>query len=124
VFEYNRRGKSKLVSGMGRRVELNELPNDRFLAWLIGKLEKYKAKKVIPDKTVLEQAYRRNIIAALCHKFMTERWKEIEKQANNIPVPKNLRHQLVEQMKSKPELPWDLALNEVFTKERSSLDIP
>jgi len=41
------------------RVELNALTSDELVAWIKGKLDHHGIKKIIPDDTVLADAYRR-----------------------------------------------------------------
>jgi DNA topoisomerase VI subunit B len=115
-YEYDDRGKRKLVSGMGQRVELNELPNDRFLAWLEGKLVKHKVDKVTPEAAVLEQAYRRDMMAELSRQLIAESWQGMKQQVKAMRAPANLSLELAACLKSKPELPWDLAMHEVLFK--------
>jgi hypothetical protein len=115
-YEYDDRGKRKLISGMGRRVELNELPNDQFLAWLEDALVKHKVEKVIPEEAVLEQAYRRDMMAHLSQRLIAEGWQDMEQQVKAMRAPTNLSLELAVRLKSQPELPWDLALHDVLFK--------
>lgn len=53
-----------LVSGgqpgawTGRRVELNAMTSDQLVTWLERKLTQHGVKKVVPDRVVLDEAYR------------------------------------------------------------------
>lgn len=54
-----------LVSGrhgsawVGRRVELNAMTSDQLVAWLEAKLQAHGVRKVVPDRRMLDAAYRR-----------------------------------------------------------------
>ena len=43
----------------GRRIELNAMTSDQFVAWLEGKLAEHGAGKVVPEVEVLERHARR-----------------------------------------------------------------
>jgi hypothetical protein len=99
-----------------RRVELNAFTSTQFIAWLEGKLRGYNVKKVIPDRATLERVYRRNMTADLYQQLFNEHRKEIEARVKKMRGPRNLSRQLAAYLKSKPELPWDLALDELLFK--------
>jgi hypothetical protein len=99
-----------------RRVELNAFTSTQFIAWLEGKLREHNVKKVIPDQATLERAYRRNMTFDLYQQLFNEHRKEIEARVKKMRAPRNLSRQLSAYLKSRPELPWDLALDEFLFK--------
>lgn len=89
----------------GQRVELNMMTADQFIEWLERKLKEHGIKKVIPDKAILEVAYKRAKFLQGIEAKKEELRKEIAKQ--KIKVPKNLSVLIEKRLKKERDIPWD-----------------
>jgi DNA topoisomerase VI subunit A len=96
---------------LDRRVELNALPSDRFVAYVERKLIEHGAHKVVPSKRLLAQTYRafaRNELAKpLVAKVLAET------AAASVAVPANLKERVEALLKAKPAISWDQAVTAI-----------
>ena len=98
----------------GQRVELNAFTSDAFVEWLESKLEEQGVVKIIPDDSTLESAYRRALSIQQYREAIDEATPEIQNRVAAVEIPKNLRADLKERMKSHPTQPWDEALEQIL----------
>lgn len=90
----------------GKRVELNAMTSDQFVAWLERKLDEHDVKKVIPGKETLKAAWHR---ARLISKIQEE-VEKIKVQPETKSMPGDLEKRLRKLLAQTPELSWDEAL--------------
>ena len=92
-----------------RRVELNAMTSDQFLAWLEAGLSRHGAGKVVPPAEVLELAWRRTVARRLAagavQAAMVEGWAV----AAALPAPAGLGEDLQRAI-ADSHLAWDEAL--------------
>jgi hypothetical protein len=97
-----------------RRVELNAMPSDVFIAFLQRKLTEHGVCKLVPaDDSVLEQHARRAITRTLINKALVEIRPQIEVDAAAVELPADLRNQVVAALGVRPEIPWDVAVADI-----------
>jgi hypothetical protein len=98
----------------GRRVELNAMASDQFIAFIESKLTKHGITKVVPAKKTLAEAFR-----------MFERGERIRKSvedlitaqhAEDIDVPDDLEPRVREYLAENPNAPWEDAVCDAVTK--------
>lgn len=90
----------------GKRVELNAMRSDQFVRWLEGKLDEHGVTKVIPEKTTLEDAWRRAQVLAKVNAAVVK----IKTEPNTKPMPADLSKRLRKMLDDEPALSWDQAL--------------
>jgi DNA topoisomerase VI subunit B len=93
----------------GRRVELNAMTSDQFIAWLERKFKDYGVEKVIPDTDVLADAWQRANQISRIQKAIDE----INLEPEEVAVPKNLEKQIRKLQKQDATLSWDKALVQI-----------
>ncbi|MFH1922444.1 MAG: hypothetical protein ABIP48_21495 [Planctomycetota bacterium] len=91
----------------GKRVELNAFTSGDFVRWIESKLDEHGIKKVVPDTTTLETAYRRAAQITLVHEQLPEIVDATAKQVENIKIPKTLGRMVRKGLEDDPKLPWD-----------------
>jgi hypothetical protein len=97
-----------------RRVELNAFTSPQFIEWLESKLLGLGlGRRLIPNRTALETAYRRSVAVAHINLALEGATDEARQIAMTTRMPKNLEQQLRKKMKSAPNLPWDKALHQI-----------
>ena len=108
------RGETDWRSYRGRRVELNAFTSDAFVEWLESKLKEQGVVKVIPNDATLESAYRRALSIQQYREAIDEATQEIQDRVAAVEIPKTLRADLEERIKSHPSQPWDEALERIL----------
>jgi hypothetical protein len=93
----------------GTRVELNELPGDRFIEFVVRKLEEHGVEKVVPGQATLAEAWRRANAAKEINRFI-----ERVNGQEGPPPPDDLERRVREHLEANPELPWSEAVLEVM----------
>jgi DNA topoisomerase VI subunit B len=93
-----------------RRVELNALTSDDFIAWLEAKLTEHGVSKVLPDDNALEIAWRRKQAARYLEEQAGNLMKAARKHATEATVPADLRERVERALKGNPARPWHTAL--------------
>lgn len=101
-----------------RRVELNAMPSDQFVAWLERKLEEHGAGKVVPLEQVLEQHARRLLARQLAEDRAAALAKELQAEAAGAELPPDLSARVKLELDGNPELPWEDALAQVLAVSR------
>src|SRR5205823_11554450 len=83
-----------------QRVELNAFTAPQFVEWLSGKLTQYlDGKRLIPDDSVLEKAYRRALAIATINNAARKARKQGIKTAREARIPATLGRQLQKALK-------------------------
>lgn len=93
----------------GTRVELNELPGDQFIEFVVGKLEQHGVEKVVPNEKTLADAWRRAHAAKKINLLI----EKVNKQQGGTP-PDDLERRVREQLEDDPALSWGEAVLEVI----------
>jgi hypothetical protein len=93
---------------IGRRVELNAMTSDQFIAWLEEKLADAGVQKVVPDQAALEYAYRRAVHHKRVQEVLNEAVRDIDED-ECIPMPDDLEARIREQLKGSTKA-WDEVL--------------
>lgn len=93
-----------------RRVELNAMPADMFVAFLERKLEEHGIRKVVPDGVTLRHHARRVLEQELADRLLHEKRPALQAEAAAAELPEDLGERVRAVLKSKPDLPWDLAV--------------
>ena len=95
----------------GRRVEFNAFTSPQFIEWLEAKLTKHGlGKRLIPEDTILADAYRRAVAVAHINSAIDGAIKGAEQLAGEAVIPKALSRQLRKAMKESGGEAWDAAL--------------
>lgn len=105
-----------LVSGqrgsvwVGRRVELNALTSDQFVAWLEAKLQAHGVRTVVPEEGTLQSAYAR---ALRLERLRDVILSELDGPTPLIPAaPKGLPERVRTRIEGKPRT-WDETIYEI-----------
>jgi len=93
----------------GERVELNAMTSDQLVAWIEQKLRAHGVAKLVPERHVLEQAYRRARRLAPIQD-MLDALSEHDETAERIAVPANLDKAIATLLERTPHLSWDRAV--------------
>jgi hypothetical protein len=91
----------------GQRVELNAFTSDALVAWIETKLEQNGIRKLVPEATTLERAYRR---AAAIGKLTELLPGLLEKETKSASIPANLTKRVQNLLRENPAMPWDIAV--------------
>jgi hypothetical protein len=94
----------------GRRVELNAMTSDQFVAWLEGKLSANGAGKVVPPAEVLDAHARRLLARRRAADEIAALVGELEAEAARATLPEGLRARVERELARDPALPWEDAL--------------
>jgi hypothetical protein len=109
----------KFLIGERKRVELNAMTSDQFIAFVESKLEVHRVKKVIPDDAILADAYRRFYRMATVQAAIDEAVAKLDTQeVPPVDVPADLRERIAADLEKYRELPWDWALSTIVKGDR------
>jgi hypothetical protein len=104
----------EFLCGRKRRVELNAMTSDQFVAWLESKLREHGAGKVVPDAAMLEAKARETIAA----RIIRERAAEVEvaawAAAGSVQLPPDLIRRVRAVLATYPSLSWEEAVERVM----------
>jgi hypothetical protein len=92
-----------------KRVELNALTSDQLISFIERKLAKHKIKKVIPDKTTLENIYRSNIEAERVKTIVKKALAASGKKAR-VKIPADLAVRVRAHLKAQRTASWENAV--------------
>lgn len=90
---------------VGKRVELNAMTSEQFIAWLERKLGEHEVQKVVPCVGPLEGAYQRAVYLKMVQ-------RELDKLTLTAPdeAPADLAEQVAKRLAEDPMLTWDEAV--------------
>lgn len=109
-------GKEKIYY-WGRRVELNALTAPQFVEFIRRKLTAVGAKKVIPNETVLMEAYRKNLQAIKLDQEIERLKERVEKEATAVDISgSDLTSYIISEIEKNPCLSWVEAVTNVARK--------
>jgi DNA topoisomerase VI subunit A len=111
------RGREHYTYWEGERIELNAMTSAQFVAWLEQQLNEAGVEKVVPDKDTLELAWKRARMIARARAVIAE----MEEDDDDEPPPKNLKKQLLAELKRDPKLSWDSALVSIADEHDAKL---
>jgi hypothetical protein len=94
-----------------KRVELNAMASDEFIAFIERKFEEHGVWKVVPDASIIERHARRLIEQRLVDKILEKTLPKIKKQAAATALPADLRQGIEVELHERPELSWDAAVS-------------
>ena len=98
---------------LNHRVELNAFASDELVRWIEGKLEEHGVRKVIPGKTVLEEAYRRQRQSVYLKQHFGELLERSRQHVASFDVSPDLQGQVARLLEEQPEFSWDDAVAEI-----------
>jgi hypothetical protein len=105
-----------LVSSSGqpsRRVELNALPSDQFIALIERKLDEHGITKIVPDDKTLADAYRRMQHQAVVQDEVDDLMISLALDEDGVIVPDDLRIQVRTALDRDCTMSWDEALRRI-----------
>jgi hypothetical protein len=105
----------------GQRVELNAMTSRQFIAWLEAKFEEHEVEKLIPDSETLDVAWQRALMIAQVNEAVDKTGKEFKKKhkGKKQKAPRDLAKRLSDLLGRRPELPWDKALVQIASRDKS-----
>lgn len=102
----------------GKRVELNAMTSDQFIAWLEGKLAEHQVRKLVPTAEVLATAYRRAWRRAQVQEAIDQALADL--QADEVPIPPDLQERIADEITGTAR-PWDDAIYTLASAARRGL---
>ncbi len=97
-------------SWSGQRVELNAMTSDQLISWLERKLQEQGVQKVIPDESVLINAYKRAVFLHALQKEAEVMKEELMRQPITIP---NALADRVREITNYNPISWDEAISQI-----------
>jgi len=91
---------------VGKRIELNAIPSGQFITWLEGKLIGAGVQKVIPNESVLNDAFTRFVQIGRAEKEMSKILAHLPEVSHTGNILKSVRDLLA----NNPLMPWDEAV--------------
>jgi hypothetical protein len=99
------------ADGDPRRVELNAMPSEEFIAFVEAKLASAGVKKVIPPKSKIEETYRlfarAEIVREKVELFLAR------EHCHHIDAPPDLENDVRAYLDEFPDIPWDEAIADI-----------
>jgi DNA topoisomerase VI subunit B len=93
---------------IGQRVELNAMTSDEFVAFVEEKLAEHGAAKVVPDASILANAYRALVRSRRAEALLAAEPERLEGEAVNVPP--DLIERVRGWVEANPTETWDEAL--------------
>lgn len=100
-----------------RRVELNAMTNDQFVAWLDAKLKRH-ARKVVPNRELLDDAFREAIV----RERLADQVRQLEAKLRqqHVAPPRNIAARVAQYLADHPEEAWDDAVADIARNTAAS----
>ena len=92
-----------------RRVELNALTSDQFIALIERKLTEHGVGKIVPSKTVLAETYRTMVQGRDVEKILKRELRKLN-AGPKVVVPDDLPQQVRDYLVEHPAERWDAAV--------------
>jgi hypothetical protein len=105
------KGEIDMLLVQRRRVELNAMTSDQFIAFLKRRLIECGAKKVIPDTTMLQKAWRRGLVRQQLEGRIELLRADAERDAAAAGIPADLGERVGKRLEEDPHLSWDEAVD-------------
>jgi hypothetical protein len=99
----------------GRRVELNAMTSDQFIAFVEEKLIEHGVAKVEPDEKTLADAYRAFMLGERAQRAFAEQLARLS--AESVDIPPGLAERLRAKLAGNPSEPWDQLLRETVRED-------
>jgi Protein of unknown function C-terminus (DUF2399) len=103
------------LCGRNRRIELNAMTSDQFLAWLESRLRWHGAGKVVPDAATLEAQAREAIAAGIARERAAAVEAAAWAEAAAVVLPRDLDRRVRAILAAHPELSWEEAVERAMT---------
>jgi hypothetical protein len=104
------KGEIDMLLVQRRRVELNAMTSDQFITFLKRRLVECGAKKVIPDTTMLQKAWRRGLVRQQLEERIGLLRADAERDAAAADIPADLGERVSKKLEEDPLLSWDEAV--------------
>jgi hypothetical protein len=98
---------------MGHRVELNAMTSPQLVGFIERKLAAAGITKVVPETSILEQAYRRAQTHVRLSQRLDELRADVGREVAATDIPDDLSNQVRTILAAHPELPWDEAVRRI-----------
>jgi hypothetical protein len=92
-----------------RRVELNALTSDQFVAFIERKLTEHGVKKIVPTKAILTDTYRTMVRGRDVEKLLKRELKKLD-AGPKVIVPPDLKERVEDYLLDHPAQRWDAAV--------------
>jgi hypothetical protein len=93
-----------------QRVELNAMTSPQMIEFIESKLTGHGVKKIIPDRSVLEEHARHLLEQRFAEEALEPLLAEVAERAKQAKLPANLAKRVAAELKKNPHLPWDAAV--------------
>ena len=103
---------------LSQRVELNAMTSNQLVTFIERKLQRLGIKKIVPNKDLLDDAYRLAIRNDATKKIIARELKKLNGAAAVKP-PSNLSTQVRQYLKTHPQARWDEAVNKIAKAART-----
>jgi Topoisomerase 6 subunit A/Spo11, Toprim domain len=107
----------------GKRVELNAMTSDQFIAWLEAKLTDHGVVKTVPDDDTLTTSYLEAFRYAEVRKRLDEIDTEIGERVDAVDIPDDLAAQVRARLDNDPTLAWDDAIADIAGADHVDRDL-
>jgi hypothetical protein len=87
---------------------------DVFVNFLERKLAEHWVQKVVPADPILQTHARRVIEQQFAERERFELSERIKAAAAEVVIPDNIKHQVEEVLKRRPDLSWDIAVEHIL----------
>ena len=95
---------------MTQRVELNAFTADGLVTWVENKLDEHDVQKVVPNKELLEEAYRREKQSSFLKDKFAALLEASREFVKDIAIPDDLDTKVREILEDNREIPWNEAV--------------
>jgi hypothetical protein len=92
-----------------KRIELNSMTSDVFVAFLEGKLTEAGVQKVVSSNAVLKEHPRRLFEQRIAKDVLDSHRDDIARKAAADKLPRDLAGKVRKLLAERPELSWDMA---------------
>jgi hypothetical protein len=99
-----------------QRVELNALTSDQLVTFIEDKLQQHGVKKIVPDREMLDEAYRLFACSHNAEKIIKRELKKLASDAGVKP-PSNLSTQVRQYLAKHPTVRWDEAVSAIVKRK-------
>jgi hypothetical protein len=106
-----------------RRVELNAFSSDALIEWIERKLDEHGVAKVIPDKTILADAYCRAREQAAVQERVDEALEAVVGECcEDFAIPPDLEERVKRETRERPYLRWDAIVRDLAVDDHGETE--